>query len=533
MRNLPVLIIGAGPTGLMMACELARYGISFRIIDKKPEPTQGSNATWLQTRTLEIFDSLRMIDPFLTAGHKCEAINFYEKGKLLGQLPFNSIRSTYPFILMLPQSQTEKILTEQLTQYKIKIERSLELIDVEQTKNGVVSSIKLANGKLESITTDWLIACDGANSTIRDKCRMKFHGADISEQFMVADAQMSSYLCHNEIHMFFDKGTIFPQKHTIFSAFPWGNDEYRLSANLYFSHPRQSFFPHEVKEVVAERTYGNYIVKNVRWISPFWIHSKIIQRLQEGAIFFAGDAAHIHSPAGGQGMNTGIQDAYNLAWKLALVINGKAKATLLESYQSERLPVVKNIVKQTDALTNMALFHKSFSKTLKTFTGKISKNSQFMNKTAEQLTQVRIRYEKSPIIHYINKSSRKSPQPGERVPDILVTGAKTLYQYLENTKHNILFFVGGNLSKKQMAAAINTACLLNKYFRNSIKAHIIAPSAINKDIETLLDPNAKLQTFFNIEKFAVYVIRPDNCIAYYSNKCDLKDLQKHCSLTED
>lgn len=153
MSHLPVLIVGAGPTGLMMACELARYGIDFRIIDKKIEPTQGSNATWIQARTLEIFDAIGIGESFLKIGHKCEAINFYAHGKALANIPLTQINSTYPFILMLPQSETERLLNEKLEKSKMRVERSVELINIKQTEKGVISTIRLANGEQHTITS--------------------------------------------------------------------------------------------------------------------------------------------------------------------------------------------------------------------------------------------------------------------------------------------------------------------------------------------------------------------------------------------
>ena len=523
MTYLPVLIVGAGPTGLMMACELERHDIPFRIIDKKPEPTQGSNATWIQTRTLEIFDAIGMADQFLKIGHPCYSINFYDNGKHLANLPLNQIESTYPFILMLPQCETELLLTNKLKKSKIRVERSFELIDVKQSNNTVISTIKLPNGDLESVTSNWLVACDGANSTVREKCRIPFPGEDISEQFMVADAKMTSYLPTNEIHVFFDKGTIFPERGTIFSAFPWGSQDYRLSANLYSEVPRQTFHPHEVKEVVADRTYGNFIVENVSWISPFWIHGKIVDSLQHGSIFLAGDAGHIHSPAGGQGMNTGLQDAFNLAWKLALVIKGKAKTSLLESYQLERYSVVNKIVDQTERLTKMMLFDKTFFSKLHQFTKNISQ-AKTAKKVANELTQINIKYQNSPIIDDKNKITT-TPHQGERAPDVIIDESTHLYQYLRNSLHNILIFLEKNQEKHKLNEVINLQQELNQSFPDLIKIHIVSTVGIHID-NLIFDKGSVIFKRYDVEDFAICVIRPDNYIGYFSKKLDVNLLKQ-------
>jgi len=526
MSHLPVLIVGAGPTGLMMACELERHGIPFRIIDKKKEPTQSSNATWIQTRTLEIFDAIGIVDRFLKIGHQCEAINFYAKGKALAKIPLSQIDSTYPFILMLPQSETERLLNEKLKESKIRVERSLELVDIKQINNGVISIIKLPNGGTENITSDWIIACDGANSTVREKCQISFPGEDLPEQFMVADAKMSSFLPTNEIHAFFDKGTIFPEKGTLFSAFPWGSKEYRLSANLYLESPRQIFTEQEVREIVAERTYGNYIVDTVSWISPFWIHSKIVDQMQQGSIFLAGDAAHIHSPAGGQGMNTGIQDAFNLAWKLALVIKQKAKISLLNSYQEERFPIVKNIVNKTDFYTNMVLFDKSFSNKLKKFSHELSEHPHLSNKMGEQLTQIDIHYKKSPVINYEEKPNAKSPQQGERAPDVMINDSKKLYEYMSNSLHNILLFTGNNQEEHDLDKIKKLQHLIENKFSDFVKTFVITNEKVEKINNIIIDSTNAIHQRYKVNHFCTYIIRPDNYIAYYSHGIDLVVIEK-------
>lgn len=535
MSHLPVLIVGAGPTGLMMACELERHGIPFRIIDKKSEPTQGSNATWIQARTLEIFDTLGIVDCFLKRGHKCETINFYIKGKVSATISLAQIDSTYPFVLMLPQSETEQLLNDRLKESKICVERSLELVNIKQTNHGIMSTIRLSNGDTEDFTSDWLIACDGANSTVREKSSIPFPGEDFPEQFMVADAKMSSFLSTNEIHAFVDKGTIFPERGTLFSAFPWGLNDYRLSANLYLENPRQTFTEQEVREVVAERTYGNYIVKSVSWISPFWIHSKIVDQMQHGSIFLAGDAAHIHSPAGGQGMNTGMQDAFNLAWKLALVIKRKANVSLLKSYQSERFPIVKKVVDQTDYYTNMVLFNKSFFNQLKKLNHEILAHPHLSKKIGEQLTQLDIHYKKSPVINYEGKPNAKSPLQGERAPNVRINDSKKLYEYLSNTLHNILLFTGNNPSEDELDKIIELQNLIKNHFSDLVKTFVITNKHLEKVNNIIMDSIDSICHRYKVSKYCIFIIRPDHYIAYYSTGIDLASietfLQNYLSIT--
>ena len=414
-NHVPVLIVGAGPTGLMMACELARRSIPFRLFDKKSERTLSSNATWIQTRTIEIFDQMGIVDRFLKAGHTCDAINLYIEGKQITKIPLNTIDSIYPFILMLPQSETEKIMNDYLNELHIQVERSLELVDIKIDKNTILSTIKHPDGHTETVTSDWLVACDGANSMIREKCGLHFPGEDLTEQFIVADASIDfSFMPKNEIHFFFDQGTIF-------AAFPLGSNKYRIAANLHLDYTRKIFTEREIIEIVQERAHGQYYVTNVAWISSFWIHGKLAEHMRHGPVFLAGDAAHLLSPAGGQGMNTGLQDAHNLAWKLALVIQGHANPSLLDSYELERYPIVKASVDQNEYFTKIALYDDTFLTKVNQFSQELSHDQIALSKKiGDSLTQIDIKYEHSPVIDYEENAKDKSPTVGERAPDVVI-----------------------------------------------------------------------------------------------------------------
>jgi 2-polyprenyl-6-methoxyphenol hydroxylase-like FAD-dependent oxidoreductase len=489
----PVLIVGAGPTGLMMACELARHGIPFTIIDKKSERIRSSNATWVQSRTLEILDQIGIVSRFVRAGHPCRAINLYISGKPSATIPLNHIDSPYPYILMLPQSDTERFLTERLRELKHEVERSQELVDIKVEDNNVISTIKMADGKAKTITSQWVIACDGANSIIRSKCQIVFSGDDLTEQFVVADAKIDSYMSTNEAHIFFDKGTVF-------AASPLGGSQFRIAANIHQNARRMVFYDKEVVDLVQERGHGAYYIKNVSWVSPFWAHGKYAEKLRLGPVFLVGDAAHIHSPSGGQGMNIGIQDAYNLAWKLALVIQGKAQSSLLDTYQAERHPIISEAVSQTEKFTKMALLDKSFLKKLRNFCQEI--NEDMVEKIGNMLAQVSIQYKNSPIINYHRLIE------GTRAPDVM-----KLYHSFRNTQHNILLFTeSADIIKKIQEWA-------RKSYPDLIKIHAISKQPIENVDNNIVDAEGVIYKKYQVSDQALYIIRPDGYIGYIAEEC--------------
>lgn len=512
-NNLPVLIVGAGPTGLMMATVLARYGITFRIIDKKQERTLASNATWIQTRTLELFNQMGILEKFLKIGHRCAAINFYENGKHLSQLSLKYIDSLYPFILTLPQSHTEEMLENYLKELNCDVERSVELVDIKYNADTVTSTLKYADGHTEIVMSDWLVACDGANSFVREKCGFHFVGEDLTEQFMVADATIDfSYMPKDEMHFFFDQGTVL-------AAFPLGANRYRLAANLHFEFPRKFFTEIEVVEMVQERAHGTYYVNDVSWVSPFWVHGKISDSLHKGPIFLAGDAAHIYSPAGGQGMNTGIQDAYNLAWKLALVVTEQAKSSLLQSYHIERYPVIKKTVEQNEFYTKLALFDENFISKFKKFSDELSSDQRVQKKFGNQLTQLTIQYKKSPIINYKYKSKI---QAGERAPNVKIN-KKKLYEYFNNTQHNILIFAGKSPAEKTWKNIHTLQKSLEKKFRDLLKIYIVNKDELQNT--TMVDSDWLIHDAYQIKNATIFIVRPDTYIAYISEDLDVQSIE--------
>ncbi len=521
--QIPVLIVGAGPTGLLAACELSRHGIPVRIIDKKPEASQTSNALGIQPRTLELFDLIGIVDRFLKAGHPAAGVRIYRDGKVMVRMELNGIDSPYPFIFLLPQNVTEKILAERLQEFTVSIERSRELVSVTKNTDYLLAKIKHANGEIEEIHCHWIIGCDGLHSAVRENTSIIFEGEDIPQPFLLADASLETKLPKNILAAFFSKKNIM-------AIFPIEGDRYRLMGSLNESTDTNSIDDALIREVVKKRSYGIFSLKSINWSSHFWIHSKAVNAMREGRIFIAGDAAHVHSPVGGQGMNTGLQDVHNLAWKLALVIKGSAKDTLLESYNAERLPVVKGIVAVTDRLSRMMLSKNPLLKGVRFLAMKTIPRIAFLRKKLSQrLTQIATRYHKSPAIDTHHVMSAHAPKPGERAPDVLLSPQHRLYDSLRNTQHNVLLFIGENFPAHLLPNLIENIKNLNRIFPELLNIHIVSTTPINEVNNLILDSNKTAHARYGVKYPGLYLIRPDNIVAYCSNRLDFKSLQEFLS----
>lgn len=347
MQKTSVLIIGAGPTGLMLASLLKKQQIDICLIDQKDSPTKTSNALGVQARTLELWNTLGLADTALSRGLEIKQFNMYAGKKKLISAAFNTLKTAYPFILTLPQAETEKLLTEYLQQLDGHVLWQHKLIALETKQDTVLAEMETPDGR-KKIEANWVVGCDGYHSRIRALIGAEYKGTDLPVHFLMTDAKISSSLAPNQMHFFLHpEGAV--------SIFPMKDKTRVIAENSHdplFKDAKQPTV--EMLQTILKRRCSIKInIDESLWLSGFWVHERIATRYQYGRVFLAGDAAHAHSPAGGQGMNTGMQDAFNLAWKLALVINQKASPKLLQTYNAERRPIAEGVLKRSDQLTRL------------------------------------------------------------------------------------------------------------------------------------------------------------------------------------
>ncbi|OAJ57567.1 FAD-binding monooxygenase [Paraburkholderia ginsengiterrae] len=426
----PVLIVGAGPTGLAAAMSLARARIPVRLVDKAMVPNPYSRAIGIQARTLELLEQHRLIEPFLELGHRARIANLFSNGTRLAQLDFDPLHTRYPYLLFLDQSVTERLLTEHLATLGVTIERGVELTMFTQGSASIQATLRRADGHTETMRPSYLIAADGAHSAIRHRLGLSFTGKTFEQTFLLADLHAETDWPDDEFH-------IFASGEGLMALFPMGHGRHRLIADhaiepaaaeppatpVVLGEPPLIQVPPpslaQCKALIARRVRQRVDVSELAWSSYFHLNSRMVDRLRVGRIFLVGDAAHVHSPAGAQGMNTGIQEAFNLGWKLARVLKGAAPDRLLDTYHLERHPIERDVLRQTGFIMQMAEADHGPLKLLRERVMPVLAALGPLRDAARQtISELSIQYRHSPLTQ--ERVLDGGPRAGERAPDALV-----------------------------------------------------------------------------------------------------------------
>ena len=345
MQKSDVLIIGAGPTGLVLALWLTRLGVKVRIIEKTATPGTTSRALAVQARTLELYRQVDLADTVIAKGHRTPAVNLWVGGERKARMSLNDMGkglTPYPFMHIFPQDEHERLLVAKLESLGVSVERKTELLHFAEQASGVSARLREADGRESDCEATYLAGCDGARSKVRETIGTGFPGGTYEHLFYVADVQATGPAVNGELHIDLDEADFV-------AVFPLaGEGRARLIGTV--RDERAGRADALTFEDVRNQAIGQMklTVDKVNWFSTYHVHHRVTQHFRKGRAFLIGDAAHIHSPAGGQGMNTGIGDAINLGWKLAAVVKGRASDTLLDSYEAERIGFARRLVASTD-----------------------------------------------------------------------------------------------------------------------------------------------------------------------------------------
>jgi 2-polyprenyl-6-methoxyphenol hydroxylase-like FAD-dependent oxidoreductase len=489
--NSHVLIAGAGPVGLAMAADLARYGVSVRLVEKSPERTDKSKALVLWSRTLELMDRMDCTAPFLMRGKKIIAVNVTAGKEPITRVTVDEVKTPHPYALMMPQCDTEELLGDFVTSLGVKIERNIELTDFVASADGVTSTLRRLDGTEETFESGWLIGSDGAHSTVRHKLGMEFAGETMPSSWVIADIHLSNVPKPEEI-------LISWHAQGILAVFPILGSRYRVIADSGLvdaavspANPTME----DVQAILDARGPGGITASDPIWLTRFTINERKVSNYRSGRVFVMGDAAHIHSPAGGQGMNTGIQDAFNLAWKLAMVSRGLGdEETLLGSYSAERSPIADDVLKGAGRITEVALMRGDFKQAVRNrITSFIFGLSPVKKKMADVLTELSIGYPKSPL-NGGGDYAGGGPKEGERAPI--------------------------DVEHSAVGAGDTPRFALYADGDDGIKSALIAKYS------DLLDPNLRAP----FERDGLWLVRPDGYVALATRQGQWNEIERYLKL---
>lgn len=404
-----VLIVGAGPVGLTMAAELVRYGVGVRLIDRASHATETSKALVIWSRTLELMDRMGCTRAFLDAGLRAPGASIRSGGKVLGNPRFGDIASAYNFALMIPQRDTERLLAAHLRSFGVEVERQVELVGFTEAADGVEACLRHADGSEETVRTPWLIGCDGAHSTVRHRLDLAFEGSAQGDDWLLADVRLDGPGAPPP-----DEIATYLHRDGPFVTFPIPGGRARVVATVGktdATHPRPDPTLDDVQDLIDQRAGGGFRASDPVWLTHFRINERKVTDYQRGHVFLAGDAAHIHSPAGGQGMNTGMQDAVNLAWKLAMVVRGRAGESLLDSYSPERSTVGDMVLSNAERLTDMATLSNPAAQAARNLALRFLLGLHAVrDRMATQMSEIEIAYAGSPLSKGRGAGARWDPE---------------------------------------------------------------------------------------------------------------------------
>jgi 2-polyprenyl-6-methoxyphenol hydroxylase-like FAD-dependent oxidoreductase len=513
-QHTSVLIVGAGPSGLMMAAQLLRYGVLPIIIDSKQGPTNQSKALAVQARSLEIYRQMGIVDRVISGGKQAKGVSFNDEGKKVASLSLANVgegQTLFPFIHLYQQSKNERLLLDFLTQNCCPVYWETNLIMVNQSTRQVDAQLQSGEDTV-TLTCDWLIGADGAHSTVRKQLQIPFNGDTYPHEFYLADVKLDNDELPN------DEVSLFLSKKSFAGFFPMPERNcFRIIGNLpQFSKSVEDLKLTDVLPSMDAITCKTINVVEDNWFTTYRLHHRMADNFRKQRSFLIGDAAHIHSPVGGQGMNTGLQDAYNLAWKLAGVVRNQLNENILDSYATERMPVAKELLNTTDRVFKITIGQSWITGIFKKWImpGMIqfawSKKS-WREVYFRRVSQINISYRDSRVnLHLSNATQIKA---GDRLPYLKVFDEKKqeetdLHEWCN--KPGFIFIALGTLNELDL---FTLAKWLSQSYPGAINFFYLPSSQKNKaifDVFEIRDGQKKS-----------LIIRPDMHIGFISDVVDI------------
>jgi 2-polyprenyl-6-methoxyphenol hydroxylase-like FAD-dependent oxidoreductase len=521
-----VLVAGAGPTGLVMAAVLHAHGVRARVIDQQPEQAHESRALVVHPRTLELLATLGIADSLVERGRRALRGLLHADDRVVGELQLGDTAATdtaYPFVVFISQVETESLLLQHVAGAGIAVERGVRLAGLAPDPEGVVCTLERPGGA-ECLRARYVVGCDGAHSAVRHLTGVPFEGEAYPGQFLLGDVEIDGPLAPDTLHMYLGRRgvlVLFPLRsprswRVICSA---GTDR---GAGEHGASPASL---DELQAAVDTFSGPQLRLNDPAWLARFRFHHRQVTSYRAGRAFLAGDAAHIHSPAGGQGMNTGMQDAWNLGWKLALVVRGLAPEALLDSYHAERWPVGRFLLRFTDRLFRAGSSSGRLAGLLRArvvprllpplLAPAASRARLFRN-----VSQLQISYAGSPVVEEGRPRLRAGPRSGDRLPDarVLLDGGETwLLRTLATRPGYQLLLCGAGAWNEPDVAAIG------ERYEACLRVHRLSSEA---GPGRLVDRGGRALASLGIptSRTGQYLVRPDGHVAFRCARTDVTPL---------
>ena len=531
-----VLVVGAGPTGLTLACELRRRGVACRIVEQRRERAHHSRATDIHARTIEVFARLGLAESVVAAGKRVCGFSAAANGEWLTNLDFGGVESAFPFTVALPQHDTEALLERRLQSLGGAIERNVELVALARDEGGASVTLAHANQRLERLRCQYVVGCDGINSTVRKLLGVPFDGVTYAHRYLVADVDLAWRLRHDRVYLF-----MAPDGFCNVLALPGGDERARIllsapgtSGGSDTLAVLQSLF--DRRSPISGRLHAPTM------ISSFRIHKRLARVFRQANVFLAGDAAHTCSPLLGQGMNCGIQDAFNLGWKLALVCRGEAAPTLLDSYEPERRPVARRVLRHTDLLHRAATLGRPVLQWARDLCFSNLFRLRSTRLAAANLTSgLGLRYRRSPIVEELveernvplweSVSLLRTGSPrkwtlarvvyaGSQAPDLPGDGGRGKSEagrFAPRTSQlKILLFAGDARPRSIRDPLFALAQTIKARYGRLLETVVILRAAPSEAcaVSLLIDEDGRLHRRYNATAPALFVVRPDGHVGY-------------------
>jgi 2-polyprenyl-6-methoxyphenol hydroxylase-like FAD-dependent oxidoreductase len=507
------LVIGAGPVGLMLACELRRHGATCRVVDRAAGPTDKSKAVILHARTIEHLDQLALDERFVERGTALHGVSFFQGGRRLAQLRFDRIDSRHPFVLDIPQSTTEELLGDHLRMLGGEVERGVELVALEREADGVVGILRHADGRLERSRARYLCGCDGSHSKVRELTGVGFAGRPYDAEWMLADVRIEGPPLAR------DEATIYVEPRHFLAILPLPDERWRLIAVRRVG-PGGAPTLEEFEALLRHHAGAPVRLFDPAWIAPFRIGHRHATHIRDGRAFLCGDAAHIHSQVSGQGMNTGLQDAINLGWKLALVCRGAARTELLDTYEFERLPVIKSILFGTDLATRaVTVRHAAGQHAVNALARLLLGLGPVRDYLVRNITETEINYRGGGYVSSFQVE--RIPRPGDHAPpaphlETVPEGRPVrLYDLIRHTGHTALVLQGEREPSPPVAEVAALAQALHAGFGDEVRPLAVGlEDGWSPDLPLVRDRGGEMHRAYGAEPASVYLIRPDGYLAF-------------------